>query len=184
MKTTKVCKRCGKEYTKYVSLAKKQWEKRKYCSRECSGNYIKTHGYSDHRLYKVWQGIKSRCYNKNNKHYKNYGGRGIKVCDEWLSSPKSFVDWAIENGAQVGLDIDRINNDGNYEPSNCRFVTREVNCKNKRDVSIFNGETMIDASKRLGGAPALVQQRIVILGWSIEDAFTIPKTKSRIKIKR
>ena len=74
-----------------------------------------------------------RCTKKNNASYKNYGGRGIKVCDEWLTSRKSFFDFVIENGYEDGLSIDRINNDGDYEPSNVRFVTMKENCRNKRN---------------------------------------------------
>lgn len=92
----------------------------------------KTHGKCNTKLYKVWHNIKNRCYNKNNKRYKDYGGRGITICDEWLNDFMSFYNWAMNNGYKEGLSIDRINNDGNYEPNNCRWVTNKVQNNNKR----------------------------------------------------
>ena len=95
-------------------------------------NRNKKHGLSEAKLYKVWQGMKTRCYNPNFMYYCNYGGREITICDEWLNDFKKFYDWATSNGYKEGLTIDRINNDGNYEPSNCRWVTRAEQNRNKR----------------------------------------------------
>lgn len=91
-----------------------------------------THGLTNHPLYKVWKGMKSRCYNSKTKQYGDWGGRGITVCQEWVYDFKSFYDFAMANGWKKGLEIDRINNEGNYEPSNCRFVTRQENILNQR----------------------------------------------------
>lgn len=102
------------------------------------------HGLRFHPLYHVWVDIRQRCTNTNHKRYYGWGGRGIKVCEEWRTF-KPFYDWAISNNWEKGLQIDRIDNDGNYEPSNCRFVTTEVNSRNKRNnkyVSI-DGESKI-----------------------------------------
>lgn len=82
-------------------------------------------------LYRMWGRIKERCLNPNKDSYHRYGGRGIRVCEEWMNSFLTFSEWATENGYQEGLQIDRINNDGNYEPGNCRFVTGEVNTQNQ-----------------------------------------------------
>lgn len=85
------------------------------------------------RLYRIWCCMKQRCYNKNLKAYKDYGGRGIQVCDEWINNYRKFESWSLKNGYDDTLTIDRINNNGNYEPSNCRWVTREMQSKNKRN---------------------------------------------------
>lgn len=90
------------------------------------------HGLTGHRLVGVWNGMKKRCLTKTCQRYKDYGGRGITVCDLWKRSFQAFYDWAVANGWQPGLQLDRINNDGNYEPDNCRFVTPEVNSRNRR----------------------------------------------------
>lgn len=83
-------------------------------------------------LYRRWIDMKSRCYNKNNCNYKYYGGRGIKVCDEWVHNFKNFEKWALENGYKKELSLDKINNNGNYEPNNCRWVNQRVQNINKR----------------------------------------------------
>lgn len=90
------------------------------------------HGLSHHRLFGILNGMKTRCYNENNKDFKDYGGRGIKICDDWLSDFKNFYDWAISNGYQDDLTIDRIDVNGNYEPSNCKWSTRAEQSRNQR----------------------------------------------------
>lgn len=84
------------------------------------------------RLYKIWSGVKTRCFNKNRKGYKNYGGRGITICNEWLEY-KNFCDWAMANGYKDNLTIERINVNGNYEPANCTWITIQEQQKNKRN---------------------------------------------------
>ena len=78
--------------------------------------------------------MKQRCYSQRVKNYNIYGGRGIKICDEWLKDSMSFYNWAISNGYNDSLSIDRINNDGNYEPSNCRWATRTTQVENTRQL--------------------------------------------------
>lgn len=95
------------------------------------------------RLYKTWQNMKDRCYNKNKDSYKNYGSNGIVVCDEWKHNFETFYDWAMDNDYRENLTIDRIDPNGNYEPSNCRWLTIEDQQRNRRNNINFthNGET-------------------------------------------
>lgn len=84
------------------------------------------------RLYKIWSGLKQRCLNENDKDFHDYGGRGIKICDNWINSFINFKDWSILNGYNDKLTIDRIDVNENYEPSNCRWVTWTEQARNKR----------------------------------------------------
>lgn len=109
--------------------------------KEIVGKLNRTHGLAHKsHLYSVWKNIKDRCYREKCKSYHNYGGRGIAMCDEWRNDYKAFYDWSMANGYKEEqtpggvniLSIDRIDNDGNYEPSNCRWVTSEIQASNKR----------------------------------------------------
>ena len=116
---------------------------------------LTTHGESRTKLYGVWVSIKQRCENPNATGYENYGGRGIRVCDEWEKAD-IFLKWALENGYQDGLQIDRIENDGDYTPENCRWVTKKTNLNNKRQCVFIelNGKCHTIAEwARLTGIP-------------------------------
>lgn len=134
------------------------------------------HGMKGSRIYEIWHGIKARCYNPNNKDFKNYGARGVTVCTQWKNDFEAFYNWATTHGYAEGLTIDRIDNDGNYEPSNCRWVsTREQN-RNKRNIVWleYNGatKTLSEWSRETGISVSVISNRLK-RGWSIEDALTI-----------
>lgn len=119
------------------------------------GNF--RHGGRYTRLYDIWRHMKGRCYNKYDKKYYRYGERGIKVCEEWKNDFKEFHDWAMSNGYSDDLTIDRIDNDGNYEPSNCRWANAKRQANNRgirKDaiVIVWNGQTktLSEWSKVLG----------------------------------
>lgn len=90
------------------------------------------HGLHHTRIYKIWQGLKKRCYNKSYRAYEYYGGKGVIVCDEWLNDVKVFYNWAINNGYKENLSIDRINSDGNYSPENCRWADSHIQGINQK----------------------------------------------------
>lgn len=139
------------------------------------------HGERGTRLYDCWRGMKKRCLNPNDDHYPGYGGRGITICEEWRDNYVAFSTWAKENGYSDDLTLDRIDVNGNYEPSNCRWATAEEQQRNKRNNRLitFNGETLtlVEWSERTGINRCTITNRIDKYGWSVEDALTIPPRK-------
>ena len=133
------------------------------------------HGEHSSRLYKIHTDMKRRCTNKNTIGFHRYGGRGITYTPEW-ESYKAFRNWALANGYEDHLTLDRIDNDRNYEPGNCRWVSREVQANNRSDnVRIrWNGKEMNlkEWAKELDIKYSTLYSRIQDHGWSIEDAFT------------
>jgi len=135
-----------------------------------------THSMSKTPTYKVWVDMKSRCNNINDTAYSRYGGRGIGVCDRWDDSFESFYQDVGER--PIGLTIDRIDNNGNYSPDNCKWSTRfeqSINRSVARWIT-FNGitKTAIEWSRTLGGSRSLISNRLDRYGWSIERALTTP----------
>lgn len=115
------------------------------------------------RLYRIWYSMKDRCNRKKHENYHNYGGRGIKVCEEW-NKYEPFRDWALKNGYSDDLTLDRIDVNGNYEPSNCRWATMEVQSANKRinRFVVVNGEKMIakECSRKYGIPKSTILYRL------------------------
>lgn len=130
------------------------------------------------RIYSIYKGMKDRCRYKTNDNYMRYGGRGIRVCEEWLSDFMSFYDWAINNGYKDGLTLDRIDSNGNYEPSNCRWLTykEQANNTKRNNYITFNNEThtLTEWAEKLGLKRSTLTTRIHRQGWSIEKALTTP----------
>lgn len=112
------------------------------CCRKCKRIRPEHDNHTKNPLYRVYYAMKQRCYDTKSTEYHNYGARGVKICDEWLVSYKVFYKWCIENGYQKGLQLDRIDNNGDYQPDNCRFVTPLENSNNKRTCVYieYNGE--------------------------------------------
>lgn len=135
------------------------------------------HGMFGTRIYQIWANMKRRCNNPDNIKYKNYGGRGIIVCEEWNKDFMTFYNWAINNGYSDKLTIDRINVNGNYEPNNCRWTdmkTQQSNRTNNCNIT-FNEEThTITEWERITKISSTTIQRRLKNGWSVEDALTIP----------
>ena len=121
--------------------------------------------------------MKQRCYNDKNPKYKDYGSRGIVVCQEWLDDFMNFYNWAIDNNYRDDLTLDRIDNDGNYEPSNCRWATAKQQARNTRRTRkiTINGETrcLKDWCKILNLNYYTVLTRINTLDWPIEKAIEL-----------
>ena len=139
------------------------------------------------RLYSVWNMMKQRCTDPNNKAYKNYGGRGITVCKEWCDSYEKFREWALENGydkdaAHGKSTIDRIDNEKGYSPDNCRFVDAKTQARNTRTNRFieYNGETktLAEWGEETGIYCLTIHYRLKN-GWSVEDALTIKPRKGR-----
>ena len=139
---------------------------------------------TEKRIYCIWQKMKQRCYNPKQHGYERYGGRGITVCDEWKNNFTAFKEWALSHGYDNSLSIDRIDFDGNYEPTNCRWADTKTQANNtsRNHYITYKGETKTLAqwADCLGINRYTLHVRIDIRGWSIERAFeTTPKTPKR-----
>ena len=143
------------------------------------------HGLVNTRLYHIYHSMKARCYRKNSSDYNRWGARGIKICDEWLKDFINFYKWAMENGYQEGLSIDRIDNSKGYSPENCRWATAKEQANNTRRnrILVFNGEkhTLAEWAEIVGIDKNILGNRIITSGWSVEKALTTPvKHKKKI----
>ena len=144
------------------------------------------HGLSYEPLFNILHCMHYRCENENHSQYRDYGGRGIKVCDEWsMDNASAFISWALENGWKNGLEIDRIDNDKGYSPDNCRFVSRKENCRNRKSNKevVVNGQKMLlcEAIEKFSVVSKReFERRYYHRKWSLEKAlFQVPKPRQK-----
>lgn len=141
------------------------------------------HGLRDSREYRIWAHMKTRCENEKCPAYKNYGGRGITVCERWQSFSSFYEDMGT---SPEGTSIDRINNDGNYEPGNCRWANRSEQARNKRNSRMLKVDhvqkTAAEWAEEYGIAINTILQRISY-GWTEKEAVTIPVIRSRLGLR-
>ena len=140
------------------------------------------HGFSKTSLRWVYSNMQQRCCNNKHPKFTTYGARGIKICKEWLDNPSSFYNWATFSGYKRGLTLDRINNDGNYEPSNCRWTTKKIqqnNMSSNRVITHNNKtQTLSQWANDLGLHPTALSHRLKE-GWSEDETVSIPKGGKR-----
>lgn len=138
--------------------------------------------YKDDRLWKIWEGMHERCEYEKHPHFKSYGGRGIAVCEEW-NEYLPFAKWSMKNGYRHDLTIDRVDNDGDYEPSNCRWVSVKEQQNNRRNNHIIEYKgvkyTLTQLAEKIGIGKTTLRERLKA-GWSVEEAVEKP-IRSRTK---
>lgn len=128
------------------------------------------HGETRTRLYRIWEGIKTRCFKQTHKSYKDYGARGVTMCDEWCNSFTAFRDWSLANGYNDKLSIDRIDVDGDYSPQNCRWVAPSVQASNKRILSRnTTGYTGVSYNKASGKFVAYITRNYKMIHLGVFD---------------
>lgn len=166
----KICPQCKKVF-------KPKDPRNTFCSHECAYEYRRTipgKNIEKLRLYRIWSHMIRRCYKQKSNDYKNYGARGIIICDDWKNSFLNFYDWSMCNGYNDTLSIDRIDVNGNYEPDNCRWVDLTVQNNNKRTNHIItvNGytDTIANCCRKFNVSIDVILDRLK-LGWSVEKAF-------------
>lgn len=158
-----ICK-CGKVQINDIYTMK--YGRSKSCP-SCA-YHKKTHGLSQKRIYSIFYGIKQRCYNPKSKAYKHYGGRGIKICSDWLNNFENFAKWSYENGYDDKLTIDRINYDESYCPENCRWVDMRTQANNRRNNHIITYKnknySVADFCRAFGLNEQTTRERINVYG--------------------
>ena len=149
-------------------------------------NSIK-HGLSNTRFHRIWHSMYCRCYYSSTNQYKNYGGKGIKVCEEWkhIEGFINFYNWAMSNGYREDLTLDRIDNDKNYCPQNCRWVTYKQQCRNKTNnvYYTFKGETKTSKEwcEIYNISQTTLKERLK-RNWTLEQALTISTKGNHKKV--
>lgn len=173
------CERCGKIFeqnSKYL-LDRKKNKKNTSCGCYLKTGHLYKNGLSNTRIYRIYKLMQQRCRDKNAPAYKNYGGRGIKVCDEWNKDFLEFYNWALKNGYKEDLTIDRIDNNKGYFPENCRWVNRQTQNNNKRNIILIDidgdKKTIRELSKQYNLEFSTLKTRIK-RGWDIKRALNEP----------
>ena len=155
---------CGKTKTITGSKLKSGWTKSCGClqKEKISKRMIK-HGLSNSRLYGIWENMKERCYRPSNNRYYRYGGRGIKICDEWLDF-NNFAEWADKSGYKEGLSIERIDVDGDYEPKNCCWIPLKKQTQNRSNTVWIDYQDkrvcMSEFAREMGVSINVIKNRI------------------------
>lgn len=168
---------CGTEAVRRASKLKSgHTQGCKACAPEYFTPANKTHGATDTRLYGIWEKMKDRCGNPNSDHFRSYGGRGISVCAEWSSNFVAFQKWALSHGYVDDLTIERNDVNGDYEPSNCCWITMREQARNRQNTKRYEYKgqlLMADEISTLCGLPAEIIRNRLKLGWSMDEATTI-----------
>ena len=173
---------CGNEVDVWGSALRNGHTKSCGCFRSDTTKDVHTvHGKKNTRLYRIWLNMKNRCNNPNYHHFERYGGRGISVCSQWVQNFEAFFNWAIDNGYNDDLTLDRIDNNKGYSPDNCRWATPKEQSNNvsRNRLVTFNGETRNITQWReyLGLSKATVDYRLCH-GWTPEEALgLVPRKK-------
>lgn len=173
------CSYCGKEFS--IRADTKAYSCGCVKSEIAKKNVAKNHKHkqSKTRLYHEWQGIKDRCNNPNNSRYKNYGGRGIKMCEEWANDFTVFRDWALANGYSDELTIERKDVNGNYDPSNCTYTSTYYQNRNRTSNIIIDGKCLTDWAREAGLNPSTVCLRYRKGDRELSDLLRAPHSRKR-----
>ena len=151
-------------------------------SRNGKVGFQSTHCLSSHPLYKTWKRMKNRCENKNSKDYKDYGGRGITICDEWQNDFVEFLYWSLKHGWENGLSIERKDVNGNYCPENCCYIPLSEQPKNRTCTTRieFNGEvhSISEWARIKGMNRSTLKERLNSKNYTLEEALNTPVNKS------
>ena len=172
---------CGTEKEIVQSTLTQKTKPVRSCGCLAKDNHYRTHESTTHKFYSIWNSVIGRCYRPNNQSFKNYGGRGIGVCDEWKNNPDSFFKWLEENNYKKGIEtqIDRINNNGDYSPENCRVTTPKTNSNNRRDTVKYNDGTELltiaEMAEKHGIKYNTLYRRIKLMKLSTNQALTMNK---------
>ena len=126
-------------------------------------------GLNGERLYKIWKGIKNRCFNSDSSAFKNYGGRGIIMCEEWRRDYTGFRDWATDSGYESTLTIERIDVNKGYSPKNCTWIPKSMQSRNRRNIVYVEGKTLTEISKRAGISRVEIKSRYYRGSRTIEE---------------